>query len=425
MDKFLINGGNKLSGVVDISGAKNAALPIMTASLLTAESLVLTNVPMLADTITMNNLLLNHGASVNFINEEVDERISNSLVINAKDINNFEAPYDIVRKMRASLWVLAPLVARFGQAKVSLPGGCAIGNRQVDLHLKVLEGMGVQITVDQGYIDAKASLPIKATNFHFPKITVGATITAIMAATLAEGVSQFSNVAVEPEIIDLCDCLIKMGAKIKWIDRRIIEIEGVKELHGCAHKIIDDRLEALTFLIAGAITNSKISIRNYNLKHIESALMVLKQNGLKFTEHDNLLTVEPASEIKPVNIETAPFPGFATDLQAQYMALMALASGDSIIKETLFENRFMHAAELNRMGANINVNGNTAIVKGVDKLIGAEVMATDLRASVSLVLAALIAEGETIVNRVYHIDRGYEAIEYKLQNLGADIKRVS
>jgi UDP-N-acetylglucosamine 1-carboxyvinyltransferase len=425
MDKILIKGGRKLNGKIQISGSKNAALPLMASSLLTEDTLTLSNMPCLADIITMNNLLAQHGVDVNN-NGCADGKLHDVIKLNASKIINKTAPYDIVRKMRASVLVLGPLLARFGEAIVSLPGGCAIGTRPIDLHLMALREMGAEIELKDGYIHAWSKGKLQGAKINFEKISVGATENVLMAATLAEGVTILNNAALEPEVTDLANCLIKMGAKIKGIGTNTLEIEGVKELHGANYSVIADRIEAGTYAVAAAIAGGEVELVNITPELIDNvtdklaatgATIVPTSDGIKITRQDK--------DIKPVDIDTQPYPGFPTDMQAQFMALMTIADGASTINENIFENRFMHAPEINRMGANINVSGNTAVVKGVKNLYGAEVMATDLRASVSLVLAGLAAEGETTINRVYHIDRGYERIEEKLSACGAEIKRVS
>ena len=353
------------------------------------------------------------------------ERTSrNSYILNASNINAFTAPYDIVSKMRASIWVLGPLVARFGQAKVSLPGGCAIGARQVDLHIDVLKAMGTEIEIEDGYMIAKSrDQKLQACNFHFHKISVGATITAIMAASLANGITNLSNCAREPEIVDLCNMLNKMGAKISGIGTLEVIIEGVEELSDVKHKILSDRIEAGTYLVAGAITRGSLKITNIEYALVKNICDKLEEVGAVITHNDHEIHIY-ANEILPFDIDTEPFPGFPTDMQAQFTALATIANGTSYIREHIFENRFMHVPELGRMSADISIDSNTAVVNGVLELKGAEVMATDLRASVSLILAGLVAKGKTTVSRIYHLDRGYEDLEGKLRNCGADIERV-
>ncbi len=426
MKKLLIRGGRRLEGVVDIAGAKNAALPLMVAAFLTDEKLTLTNVPQVSDIATMANLLENLGIEISFdgSDPELGEQCR-VMVLNAKNVSaNPVAPYDLVRKMRASIFALGPLLARCGKAKISLPGGCAIGTRPVDLHLKAMEKLGAKIELSGGYINAVVDGRLRGAEIHFEKITVGATESAMMAATLAEGETVLSNAACEPEVIDLAKCLRAMGAKITGEGTSRIVIQGVEKLHAARHRIVADRIEAGTYAIAAGITGGKIKLRGVEPWVISSFKSELEQAGLIFKEvGENEIEVTRSSEmIRSVNISTQPFPGFPTDMQAQFMALMTFADGTSTIEETIFENRFMHVMELQRMGANIESHGNFAVVKGVKKMTGAEVMATDLRASVSLALAALASEGETAINRLYHLERGYERLAEKLIACGADIK---
>jgi UDP-N-acetylglucosamine 1-carboxyvinyltransferase len=415
MDSIRIVGGVPLSGTIHISGAKNAALPLMTCGLLTDERLVLSNVAKLADLATMAELLAQHGLAV-----EPDGR---SLSLGGR-ITNTEAPYDIVRKMRASILVLGPLLARCREARVSLPGGCAIGTRPVDLHLKGLEAMGAVIKLDGGYVEAVAPQGLHGASIVFPFVSVGATENLLMAATLADGVTTLKNAAREPEISDLAHCLTAMGAKIEGIGTDTLSIEGVKTLHGASHAILPDRIETGTYACAAAITGGDVLLENARAEDLGAVLASLQEAGVVITPEANGFRVARAGALHGVDVMTEPFPGFPTDMQAQFMALMAVAEGASMVTETIFENRFMHVPELNRMGARINAHGSSAIIRGVPKLSGAPVMATDLRASVSLVLAGLAAEGETTVNRVYHLDRGYEAVEQKLAACGARIERV-
>lgn len=426
MKKLLIRGGRRLEGVVDIAGAKNAALPLMVAAFLTDEKLTLTNVPQVSDIATMANLLENLGIEISFdgSDPELGEQCR-VMVLNGKNVSaNPVAPYDLVRKMRASIFALGPLLARCGKAKISLPGGCAIGTRPVDLHLKAMEKLGAKIELSGGYINAVVDGRLRGAEIHFEKITVGATESAMMAATLAEGETVLSNAACEPEVIDLAKCLRAMGAKITGEGTSRIVIQGVEKLHAARHRIVADRIEAGTYAIAAGITGGKIKLRGVEPWVISSFKSELEQAGLIFKEvGENEIEVTRSSEmIHSVNISTQPFPGFPTDMQAQFMALMTFADGTSTIEETIFENRFMHVMELQRMGANIESHGNFAVVKGVKKMTGAEVMATDLRASVSLALAALASEGETAINRLYHLERGYERLAEKLIACGADIK---
>lgn len=416
MDSIRIIGGVPLNGTISISGAKNAALPLMTCGLLTDERLTLTNVAKLADLATMSDLLAQHGIAV--------EPNGRSISLGGR-ITNTEAPYDIVRKMRASILVLGPLLARVGEARVSLPGGCAIGTRPVDLHLKGLEAMGAKINLASGYIDATAPQGLKGAEFVFPFVSVGATENILMAAALADGVTTLKNAAREPEITDLATCLIAMGAKIEGLGTDTLVIEGVKSLHSATHAILPDRIETGTYACAAAITGGKIFLEHARASDLGAVVSSLREAGIVITEEQNGFWVERANGLHGVDVMTEPFPGFPTDMQAQFMALMAVAEGASMITETIFENRFMHVPELNRMGAKVNVHGSSAIIRGVKTLSGAPVMATDLRASFSLVLAALAAEGETTISRVYHLDRGYEAVEQKLAGCGARIERVS
>jgi UDP-N-acetylglucosamine 1-carboxyvinyltransferase len=416
MDSIRITGGTPLHGTITISGAKNAALPLMTCGLLTDERLTLTNVAKLADLATMSDLLAQHGIAV--------EPAGRTTSLGGR-IKNTEAPYDIVRKMRASILVLGPLLARVGEARVSLPGGCAIGTRPVDLHLKGLEAMGAKITLDSGYIDAAAPQGLTGADIVFPFVSVGATENILMAACLADGRTTLKNAAREPEITDLATCLIAMGAKIEGVGTDTLIIDGVKSLHGATHAILPDRIETGTYACAAAITGGKVFLENARASDLGAVVTSLREAGIVITEAENGFWVERANGLHGVDVMTEPFPGFPTDMQAQFMALMAVAEGASMITETIFENRFMHVPELNRMGAKVNVHGSSAIIRGVKQLSGAPVMATDLRASFSLVLAALAAQGETTVARVYHLDRGYEAVEQKLAGCGARIERVN
>lgn len=425
MDKIHIRGGIPLHGKIQVSGAKNAALPLMTACLLTNQPLILSNLPHLADIITMANLLIQHGVELKLDGSGMATPNNGRVIcLHAAHIHNRMAPYDIVRKMRASILVLGPLLARFGEARVSLPGGCAIGTRPVDLHLNALEHMGAMITLEGGYILAKVKGRLKGAEIAFDKVSVGATENILMAATLADGVTILKNAACEPEVMDLAYCLNRMGAKIEGIGTTTLTITGVAELKGTQHKVIADRIEAGTYAIAAAMTGGEIEICGLETDIISSLLEKMTLAGIKITLTPNGILVSSNGFIQPVDITTQPYPGFPTDMQAQFMALMSVANGASVISETIFENRFMHVPELNRMGANITISGHTAMVRGVPQLTGAEVMATDLRASVSLVLAGLIAKGETTLNRVYHIDRGYENVEEKLRICGAEIRRI-
>lgn len=417
MDRIRIRGGRALSGTIPISGAKNAALPLMATALLGDGPLTLTNAPDLADVTTMAGLLTQHGLTVAW------DKPARTITISGA-ATNLEAPYDLVRKMRASVLVLGPLVARFGQARVSLPGGCAIGTRPVDLHLKALEQMGAEIEITSGYIEAKAPGGLKAARIIFPQVSVGATENILMAATLARGTSEIVNAAREPEITDLAACLMRMGARIEGIGTDRLIVEGVGALGAAVHPIIPDRIEAGTFACAAAITGGQVLLGGARLDHLGAVVRILRDAGVDVAEADGGLKVSRLNGLRGTDVVTEPFPGFATDMQAQFMALMCVAEGASMITETIFENRFMHVPELLRMGARINYHGHSAIVRGVPRLAGAPVMATDLRASVSLILAGLAAEGETIVNRVYHLDRGYERVEAKLAAVGADVERL-
>ncbi len=419
MDRIRIRGGRALSGEIVISGAKNATLPLMVAGLLTDERLVLSRVPVLADTVTLTELLRNHGITVEAVGND-----GHTLSLGGP-ISNTEAPYEIVRKMRASFLVLGPLLARTREARVSLPGGCSIGTRAVDLHLKGLEQMGAVITLDGGYVEAKAPQGLKGATIVFSMPSVGATENILMAATLAEGRTVIANAAREPEITDLCDCLVAMGAEISGIGTDHLTIDGVASLHGAHHEVIADRIETGTYACAAAITGGSLHLTGGRLDHLGAVMRTLAEAGVEITETPTGLSVKRLNGLHGVDAITEPYPGFPTDMQAQFMVLMSVASGASMVTETIFENRFMHVPELNRMGASINVHGKSAIVRGVPYLSGAPVMATDLRASVSLVLAGLVARGETIVNRVYHLDRGFETVERKLAACGADIERLS
>tara|TARA_B100000686_G_C16693959_1_gene919380 strand:- start:83 stop:1366 length:1284 start_codon:yes stop_codon:yes gene_type:complete len=422
MDKIVIRGGTPLVGQVSISGAKNAALPLMAASLLSDKPLVLNNVPKLADILTMANLLEQHGVSIS----ESSDRNRLKMTLWARSVQNTMAPYNLVRLMRASVLVLGPLVARFGSACVSLPGGCAIGTRPIDIHIKGLEALGAEISLDGGYVKATAPKGLRGGKFIFPFVSVGATENLIMAAVLAAGETVLTNVAREPEVSDLAHCLVKMGANISGIGTDTITINGVKELGPAEHTVVCDRIEAGTYAIAAAITKGRLTLKGVRPELLDSVLKVLILAGVKIKNGPNEFRVELGSEgLQGTDVMTEPFPGFPTDLQAQIMALMCVASGAAMITETIFENRFMHVPELARMGASVNVHGSSALIRGVSELAGAEVMATDLRASSSLVLAALAARGRTTIRRVYHLDRGYESIEEKLAACGGDIERVS
>src|SRR5689334_1196819 len=428
MDRIRIVGGKPLHGTIPISGAKNATLPLMIASLLTDDTLVLENVPRLADVTLLQHILSNHGVDVMVKGKRPgdDEHRGQTLHISAARIVDTTAPYELVSKMRASFWVVGPLLARMGEAKVSLPGGCAIGTRPVDLLIMALERLGAQIEIDGGYVIARAKSGLKGGEINFPKVTVGGTHTALMAASLANGTTLIENAAREPEIKDVADCLNKMGAKISGAGTSQIVIEGVSKLHGARHRVLPDRIETGTYAMAVAMTGGDVMLEHARAELLQEGLDVLAAAGLEYNETNRGLRVaRNGGALEPVEVTTEPFPGFPTDLQAQLMALMTRASGTSRITETIFENRFMHVQELARFGARIHLDGETATIEGVDRLKGAPVMATDLRASVSLVIAALAAEGETMVNRVYHLDRGFERLEEKLARCGAVIERIS
>ncbi len=428
MDRIRIVGGNRLNGTIPISGAKNAALPLMIAGLLSDETLILDNVPRLADVAQLQRILGNHGVDIMAAGKRSgdQEYQGQTLHISAAEIIDTTAPYELVSKMRASFWVIAPLLARMGEAKVSLPGGCAIGTRPVDLLIMALEKLGAELTIDAGYVVAKAPNGLKGAVVEFPKVTVSGTHVALMAATLAKGTTTIVNAACEPEIADVADCLNKMGAKISGAGTPKIVIEGVKKLSGARHQVLPDRIETGTYAMAVAMTGGDVQLAGARPELLQSALDVLVQAGATVTPNNEGIRVSRnGAGLTPVEVTTAPFPGFPTDLQAQLMALMTRAKGASHITETIFENRFMHVQELARFGARIALDGETATIEGIDKLRGAPVMATDLRASVSLVIAALAAEGETMVNRIYHLDRGFERLEEKLSACGAQIERIS
>lgn len=429
MDRIRIVGGNKLAGSIPISGAKNAALPLMIASLLTDDTLTLENVPHLADVEQLIRILGNHGVdySVNGRREKQNEGYSRTINFSARNIVDTTAPYELVSKMRASFWVIGPLLARMGEAKVSLPGGCAIGTRPVDLFLEGLQALGADIDVDTGYVLAKTrNGRLVGNRYVFPKVSVGATHVLMMAAALAKGETVLENAACEPEIVNLAKCLNAMGAKISGAGTPVITIDGVESLSGARVRVIPDRIETGTYAMAVAMTGGDVVLEGARPELLQTALDVIAQTGTEITPTNSGIRVRRnGAGISPVDVTTAPFPAFPTDLQAQFMGLMTMAKGKSRITETIFENRFMHVQELARLGAHITLSGQTAIVDGVSKLKGAPVMATDLRASVSLVIAGLAAEGETTVNRVYHLDRGFERLEEKLSNCGAVIERIS
>lgn len=424
MDRILIRGGNRLSGRLAISGAKNAALTLLPCALLTDEPLTLRNLPRLADVDGFGHLLNQLGVSTMIEGTHPNE-FGRVMTMRAARLTSTVAPYDIVRKMRASILVLGPLVGRAGEATVSLPGGCAIGNRPIDLHLKALESMGAEIELAAGYVRAKApGGRLAGGRVSFPVVSVGATENAVMAAVTARGGTVIENAAREPEIVDLCRCLLAMGASIDGIGTETLEIEGRDRLHGATYRVMPDRIEAGSYACAAAITGGALELVGANANDMRATIAALVEAGITVEERRDSLFVEASNGIRPLTLSTAPFPGFATDMQAQFMAMLCMADGASVLTETIFENRYMHVPELARMGADISVRGRSAFVRGVDRLVGAPVMATDLRASMSLILAGLAAEGETQVSRVYHLDRGYERLEEKLQAVGADIERV-
>ena len=428
MDRISIRGGNKLNGSIPISGAKNAALPLMIASLLTSERLTLKNMPNLADVALLARILRNHGAdhSIEGKRAQPGPYIGETFHFTARDIVDTTAPYELVSRMRASFWVLGPLLGRMHQARVSLPGGCAIGTRPVDFHLTALKALGAEIEIDAGYVVAKAPKGLRGNRIVFPKVSVGATHTALMAATLAKGETVIENAAREPEVGDVAICLVKMGAVIEGIGTSTLRIQGRDRLEGAVHTVLPDRIETGTFAFAVAATGGDVVLEGARRNDLDTALAALASTGATITDVENgIRIVRNGGGIQPISIDTQPFPGFPTDLQAQLMALMTRANGTAVIRETIFENRFMHVQELARLGADIKLHGDSATIKGVKHLKGAPVMATDLRASVSLVIAGLMAEGETTINRVYHLDRGFERLEEKLSRCGADITRVS
>ncbi len=418
MQKLIIVGGKKLNGSINISGSKNATLPILAASILSKNKVIIKNIPLVKDVETMIDLLFILGSETKLAKKE--KRIE---IFNSNKLNTF-VPYKLVKTMRAGILVLGPLLARYNKAKISLPGGCAIGSRPVDLHLGALKKMGVNFKIRDGYIHAVAKNGLFGNKITFPKISVGATENTMLAACLAKGKTILNNCACEPEIKDLSNFLVKMGCKIKWLKKRKIEINGVKNLKPLTYKVMFDRIEAVTYMIASAVTDGQIKIKNINPKIIKNEILVMKKMGVMIAVKSREIIVRNSRNIKKINLKTTPYPGFPTDLQAQIMVLMCGASGVSKITENIFENRFMHIPELNRMGAKIKIKGNQAIVQGKKKLNGAELMATDLRASVSLVLAALSSKSKTTIHRVYHLDRGYENIVKKLSNCGAQIKRI-
>ncbi|MBD2749604.1 UDP-N-acetylglucosamine 1-carboxyvinyltransferase [Microvirga sp. BT688] len=427
MDRIRIRGGAPLNGLIPISGAKNAALPLMIASLLTADTLELGNVPRLADISSLLRIMSNFGVDHSIAGRRPGQssETGQTIRLSAKNVIDTTAPYELVSTMRASFWVIAPLVARFGRAKVSMPGGCAIGTRPVDLLIMALAKLGAAIEIESGYVVATAPKGLRGAEIDFSKVTVGGTHVALMAATLAQGTTVIRNAAREPEVVDLAECLIKMGAKIQGAGTSEIVIEGVTGLHGASHDVMPDRIETGTYAMAVAMTGGDLVLDNTRPDYLQAALDVLGQAGAEVTStHGGIRIRRNGNGLQPVDVTTDPFPGFPTDLQAQFMALMTRANGTSRIRETIFENRFMHVQELARLGAQIRLDGDSAYVDGVPGLKGAPVMATDLRASVSLVIAGLVADGETTINRVYHLDRGFESLEAKLARCGAQIERV-
>jgi len=428
MDRIRVQGGRPLRGSIPISGAKNAALPLMIASLLSEDTLVLDNVPRLADVALLQHILGNHGVDIMVSGKRAgdNENAGQTLELSAKNIVDTTAPYHLVSKMRASFWVIGPLVARMGEAKVSMPGGCAIGTRPVDFHLEALRALGAEIDIEEGYVLARAPRGLKGARISFPRVSVGATHTALMAASLAAGETVIENAAAEPEVGDVAACLEKMGARIEGVGTGTIRVEGAKRLGAARHAVLPDRIETGTYAIAAAMAGGDVVLAGARPELLQTALDVLTQAGAEIrVTNEGIRVKRDGAGLAPVEVETAPFPGFPTDLQAQLMALMTRARGRSKIVETIFENRFMHVQELARLGARIHLDGDTATIEGVERLKGAPVMATDLRASVSLVIAGLACEGETMVHRVYHLDRGFERLEHKLAACGAAIERVA
>ncbi len=428
MDRIQITGGQQLNGTIPISGAKNAALPLLIASLLTDDRLTLKNVPNLADVNLLVRILRNHGVDLAVDGKRTGpiQHLGETFHLTARDVVDTTAPYEMVSRMRASFWVLGPLIARMGVAKVSLPGGCAIGTRPVDLHLMGLKALGAEIDIEGGYVIAKAPKGLRGAHIVFPKVSVGATHNVLLAAALARGETVIENAAREPEIGDVADCLVKMGARIDGIGTSVLRIQGRERLEGAVHTVLPDRIETGTFAFAVAATGGDVLLEGAKATHLKTALDVLAETGARVEETPKGIRVARTDGgIAPVSVETQPFPGFPTDLQAQLMALVTRAGGTSVIRETIFENRFMHVQELARLGADIHLHGDTATIKGVKTLTGAPVMATDLRASVSLVIAGLMAEGMTTINRVYHLDRGFEQLEQKLTRCGALVERIA
>jgi UDP-N-acetylglucosamine 1-carboxyvinyltransferase len=427
MDRMSIIGGRPLNGSIPISGAKNAALPLIIASLLTSDRLTLKNVPNLADVTLLTRILRNHGLDLTIDGKRADAvpHLGETFHLNARDIVDTTAPYELVSRMRASFWVLGPLLARCGEARVSMPGGCAIGTRPVDLHLMGMRALGAEIEVDSGYVVARAPRGLRGARIIFPKVSVGATHNVMMAAALAKGETLIENAAREPEVGDVAECLVKMGAKIEGTGTSTLRIQGRNRLEGAVHTVLPDRIETGTFAFAVAAAGGEVELQGARRSLLETAFEALQATGAAISETPHGVRIaRNGRDLQPITIETQPYPGFPTDLQAQLMALMTKANGTSVIRETIFENRFMHVQELARLGADIQLHGDTATVKGVKALRGAQVMATDLRASVSLVIAGLMAEGRTTINRVYHLDRGFERLEQKLSGCGADIERL-
>ncbi len=428
MDRIRIRGGNRLNGTIPISGAKNAALPLMIVSLLTPGTLTLSNVPRLADVRLLQRILQNHGIDIMVAGKRAGQNgmAGDVMHLTARDIADTSAPYELVSKMRASFWVLGPLLARCGEAKVSLPGGCAIGTRPVDMHLMAMEKLGAEIAIEGGYVLAKAKKGLKGAHIAFDKVSVGATHAALMAAVMADGDTVIENAAAEPEIGDVAECLVKMGARIEGIHSSTLKIRGVASLAGAEHTVIPDRIETGTYAMCAGMTGGDVLLKDANASHLGAVIDVMRRAGIGVEAlNEGIRIHRNGHALEPVKVDTQPYPGFPTDCQAQLMALMSMANGTSMIRETIFENRFMHVQELARLGADIHLHGDTAEVRGVKKLTGAPVMATDLRASVSLVIAGLAAEGETMINRVYHLDRGFETLEEKLSACGADVTRIS
>jgi UDP-N-acetylglucosamine 1-carboxyvinyltransferase len=428
MDRIRIRGGNRLNGTIQISGAKNAALPLMIVSLLTPGTLTLANVPRLADVRLLQRILQNHGIDIMVAGKRAGQNglQGDIMHLSAREIVDTTAPYELVSKMRASFWVLGPLLARCGEARVSLPGGCAIGTRPVDMHLMAMERLGADIAIEGGYVVARAKKGLKGAHIAFDKVSVGATHAALMAAVLAEGDTIIENAASEPEIGDVAECLVKMGARIEGIHTATLRVKGVTSLSGAEHRVIPDRIETGTYAMCAGMAGGDVLLKDANAGHLGAVIDVMRRAGIGVELTNEGVRIQRNGQaLEPIRVNTEPYPGFPTDCQAQFMALMTKANGTSVIRETIFENRFMHVQELARLGADIHLHGDTAEVRGVRKLTGAQVMATDLRASVSLVIAGLAAEGETTINRVYHLDRGFETLEEKLSACGGDVVRLA